>query len=82
MLTTSLTSKGRISLPAKVRSALGVEVGDRLGFVELKKGTFLLVAMNVPVRQLQGSLAGTRKVSIEEMNPLRFVRNYFRLISS
>jgi AbrB family looped-hinge helix DNA binding protein len=82
MLTASLTSKGRISLPAKVRATLGVEPGDRIGFIELEKGLFFLVAMNVPVRQLRGSLTRTRQISIDEMNPAKFARNYFSRTSS
>src|SRR3954469_5376101 len=77
MLTASLSSSGRISLPAKVRMTLGLKAGDRVGFVELEKGTFFLVAMNVPLRQLRGRLMGKRRVSIDEMNPAKFARNYF-----
>jgi antitoxin PrlF len=72
MLTASLSSKGRISLPAKVRMTLGLKAGDRVGFVELEKGTFFLVAMNVPLRQLRGRFMGKRRVSIDEMNPAKF----------
>ena len=52
---------------------------DRVGFVELEKGTFFLVAMNVPLRQLRGRLMGKRRVSIDEMNPAKFARNLFSL---
>jgi antitoxin PrlF len=77
MLTASLDSKGRISLPAKIRSALRLDAGDGVGFVELEKEMFFLVPMNVPTRQLRGSLKAKRRVSIEEMNPASFARNYF-----
>jgi antitoxin PrlF len=82
MLTASLSSNGRISLPAKVRTNLGLKAGDRVGFVELEKGTFFLVAMNLPLRQLRGRFVGTRRVSVDEMNPAKFARNYFPSISS
>jgi antitoxin PrlF len=77
MLTESLASKGRISLPPKVRTTLGLKPGYRVEFIELEKGTFFLVAMNVPLRQLRGRLVGTRRVSVDEMNPAKFARNYF-----
>ena len=38
-----LSSNGRITIPVKVRSALGVRLGDRVNFVEIEKGEFVLV---------------------------------------
>ena len=77
MLTALLDSKGRISLPAKVRATLGLKAGDRVGFVELEKGVFFLIAKNVSIRQLRGSLTAKRRVSVEEMNPASVARKYF-----
>jgi hypothetical protein len=62
-----------------VRTTLELKPGDRVGFIELEKGTYFLVAMNVPLRQLRGRLVGMRRVSVDEMNPAKFARNYFLL---
>ncbi|MDO5288378.1 MAG: AbrB/MazE/SpoVT family DNA-binding domain-containing protein [Pseudomonadota bacterium] len=69
MSTATLTSKGQITLPARVRLALGVEAGDRVEFVPLADGGFELVPATLPVTALKGSIAKPKKpVSIEAMN--------------
>jgi hypothetical protein len=50
--------KGPDITSSKVRTTLGFKPGDRVGFIELEKGTFFLVAMNVPLRQLRGRVGG------------------------
>jgi len=40
----TVTSKGQITIPAQVRTALGVDAGDRIEFVEVEKGQFAIVA--------------------------------------
>jgi antitoxin PrlF len=66
----TLTSKGQITIPAQVRTALGIDAGDRIEFVELDKGQFAIVAATRTVRELKGLFRGRRSkpVSIEEMN--------------
>jgi len=34
MTTATLTSKGQVTIPAKVRAGLGIEVGDQIEFME------------------------------------------------
>lgn len=69
MSTATLTSKGQITIPAAVRSALGVDVGDRIEFVEVAPGHFELVAATQPVHALKGMVTKPAKpVSIEDMN--------------
>lgn len=70
MATATLTSKGQITIPARVRVALGVDAGDRIEFVEVEKGQFAIVAATRSVRELKGLFQGRRSkpVSIEEMN--------------
>jgi antitoxin PrlF len=69
MATATLTSKGQITIPAEVRRGLGVDVGDRVEFVELAPGQYLLVASTHDVRELKGIVPRPgRAVSIEEMN--------------
>ena len=69
MTTASATSKGRITIPAKVREALDVGAGDRVEFVEVASGQFLFVAANRSVTELKGMFGKpARRVSIEDMN--------------
>jgi antitoxin PrlF len=66
----TMTSKGQITIPARVRNALGLEAGDRLEFVETKTGEFTIVPATGSIRELEGLFRGRRRkpVSIEEMN--------------
>jgi len=69
MSTATLTSKGQITVPAAVRAALGVGVGDRVEFVEIAAGRYELIAATRSVTALKGMFGQPRKtVSIEEMN--------------
>jgi AbrB family looped-hinge helix DNA binding protein len=64
-----MTSKGQVTIPAEIRSALSLRQGDRVAFVEIEKGKFTIVAANVPVQQLKGLIKKPRKpVSVENMN--------------
>lgn len=69
MSTATLTSKGQITIPVAVRTALGVTVGDRVEFVQVSPGRFEVVAATQPVTALKGMFGKPRRtVSIEEMN--------------
>jgi AbrB family looped-hinge helix DNA binding protein len=71
MATAILSRKGRITVPADVRAALGARPGDRFEFLEIAKGRYELIGVTRPVTALKGLCApACRKVSIEEMNPL------------
>ena len=54
MSTATITSKGQITIPAIVRSTLGVEAGDRVEFIQVEPGRFELVAATQPVTALKG----------------------------
>jgi antitoxin PrlF len=70
MAAATLTSKGQITIPVRVRAALGVDAGDRIEFVETEKGQFAIVAATRSVKELNGIFhrKGRKPVSIEEMN--------------
>jgi antitoxin PrlF len=70
MAAATVTSKGQITIPVKVRTALGVDAGDRIEFVETGKGQFAIVASTRSVRELNGLFHRKRRkpVSVEEMN--------------
>jgi len=70
MAVATLTSKGQITVPSRVRAALGLEKGDRVEFVEQGKGQFAIIAASRSVHELKGMFQRKRSkpVSIEEMN--------------
>jgi bifunctional DNA-binding transcriptional regulator/antitoxin component of YhaV-PrlF toxin-antitoxin module len=58
-----------VTIPAKLRQALALHAGDRVEFVELEQGAFLLVATHRSLTDLKGMFGKPSKVvSIEEMN--------------
>ena len=70
MATATVTSKGQITIPVQVRTALGVDAGDRVEFVEIEKGQFAIVAATRSVKELKGMFRSRKAqpVTIEEMN--------------
>jgi antitoxin PrlF len=70
MPSSTMTSKGQITVPVQVRNAMGVEAGDRIEFVELEKGHFEIMAATRSLKELNGLFKGRRKkpVTIEEMD--------------
>ena len=69
MLTATVTSKGRITLPLAVRSKLGLAVSQKINFVPDGDG-FRVVALRTDGVALRGRFAGRVKkpVSIAEMD--------------
>ena len=69
MTTAVVTSKGQITIPKPVRDGLGVEMGDRVEFVELERGVYKVVAATRDIRRLKGMIPRPAKpVSVEDMN--------------
>jgi antitoxin PrlF len=70
MASATVTSKGQITIPVRVREVLGLDAGDRVEFVEIDDGKFAIVAATRSIRELEGRYKGKRSgsVSIEEMN--------------
>jgi antitoxin PrlF len=69
MSTATMTSKGQITIPAIVRTTLGVEAGDRVEFVQIEPGRFELVAATQSVTALKGLVRKPKApVSIVKMN--------------
>jgi len=68
--TATITSKGQVTIPSKVRLALGLATGDRIEFVEVEKGQFAIVPATRSIRELNGMFRGrrTKPVSIQQMN--------------
>jgi antitoxin PrlF len=69
MATATLTSKGQITIPVQVRTALGLETGDRVEFVEMEDGQFSLIAASKTVHDLKGLIRKPAKpVSLDDMS--------------
>lgn len=69
MPSATITSKGQVTIPVEVRDALGVSFGDRIDFVEVEKGRFVILPATCSVQELKGIVPKPKRpVSIEEMN--------------
>lgn len=69
MSTATLTSKGQVTIPAVVRSGLGVETGDRIEFLEIAPGRYEVIAATLPVTALKGLVPKpAHPVSVDAMN--------------
>jgi AbrB family looped-hinge helix DNA binding protein len=66
----TITAKGQITIPVRVRTALGVDSGDRIEFVELAEGQFAIIPATRSLQELNGLFKGRRKTAatIEEMD--------------
>lgn len=68
MSTATVTSKGQITIPAAIRSALHIGPGDRVEFVRVGEGRYEVVAATRDVTELRGIVHAGKPVSVEEMN--------------
>lgn len=70
MITATITTKGQVTIPAEIRSALQLATGDRIVFEVLPMGgVSIKPVQKVPVTALKGMVAKRAKpVSIAEMN--------------
>jgi AbrB family looped-hinge helix DNA binding protein len=70
MPSSTLTSKGQITIPKEVREQLRLQTGSRIDFVIESPGRVILRPLNRDFHSLRGSVKSDRKVpaSIEEMN--------------
>lgn len=71
MATSTLTSKGQITVPVRVREQMGLRVGDRLRF-EVDDNGRLVAELEEPrplgsISGLLSHLSGSSPVSVEEM---------------
>jgi len=69
MTTSTMTTKGQVTIPLDVRQRLGLDAGDRIEFVEIEDGMFAIKPAIGDVRSLKGLLRKPSKpVSVEDMN--------------
>ncbi|WP_028045242.1 AbrB/MazE/SpoVT family DNA-binding domain-containing protein [Cellulomonas sp. URHE0023] len=66
----TVTSKGQITIPIEVRTALGLRAGDRVQFIQGADGAYEIRPANQSIRALRGALSryapGT-PVTVEDM---------------
>ena len=69
MSSATITSKGQITIPARIREAMHVSTGDRVEFIEVEPGRYEFIAATRSVTDLKGMFGKpTKTVSIDEMN--------------
>ncbi len=69
MPTSTMTSKGRLTVPKRVREILGLKAGDQVTFVEQADGSFLMLAATSDIRTLKGCLPPlARRITLEGMD--------------
>jgi antitoxin PrlF len=70
MPTSTLTSKGQITIPKQVREQLHLKTGSRLEFVVDSSGRVIIQPLNSDFRALRGMIRSKRKrpASVAEMN--------------
>lgn len=69
MTTATVTTKGQLTLPKEVRTALGVGPGDKVEFVRMEDGNFAVMAATQSVKKLKGLIPKPRKpVSLADMD--------------
>ena len=73
MHTSTLSTKGRTTVPREVRDLIGARPGTRLVWHVLPDGLLLVRAKTLSLFDLAGSLKAPkgRRVSIKDMNPWR-----------
>jgi len=65
----TVTSKGRITIPSDVRRALCLNAGDRVEFISIEPGKFIVTAATRPVSELKGFFGKpSQVVTIEQMD--------------
>jgi antitoxin PrlF len=72
MAEATMTSKGRVTIPAEIRKALGLMPGNRVVFTQLDDGTTIMRGKTRSILKLKGLLKPARgrgpKVTIAEMS--------------
>lgn len=69
MATATLTSKGQVTIPIDVRHQMGLDAGDRIEFVAVENGAFMIRPAVQDASTLKGLLRKpSRAVSVDDMN--------------
>ena len=69
MTTSTVTSKGQITIPADVRAKLGLRPGSRLAFIPNKKGGYEIHLEAESIQNLKGVVPQpTERVTLQDMD--------------
>ena len=66
MLSSSVTTKGQVTIPAELREKLGIKPGDRVGFVE-KNGKLEMQRQENRISAAFGIVKAKKGVSLKQM---------------
>lgn len=70
----TITSKGQLTLPKKLRDELKLHAGDKLDFVIHEDGHIEVIPLKAPVSKLKGLLPKPpQTVSLEAMDRAKFI---------
>ena len=70
MITSTVSSKGQVTIPKKIREFLKLETFDKVVFIPLEEGKVMITNKQTPVSDLFGMLKhrqSNQPVSVEEM---------------
>jgi AbrB family looped-hinge helix DNA binding protein len=68
MAEAAVTSKGQITIPAEIRSAMGLKAQDRVVFTLMPDGTTVMRAKTRSIKSLKGMLKNPgRRVPVRDM---------------
>ena len=68
MPTSTITSKGQMTIPKKVRDEAGLRPGDRVHYTVLADRTIIVRVKNLSVRELGLKPKSGRHVAAEQLN--------------
>ena len=64
----TLTSKGQVTIPTKIRKALHLKTGDNLDFIVSGEDTIFIVPHRTPITSLRGIVSKPKTpISLAEM---------------
>jgi AbrB family looped-hinge helix DNA binding protein len=69
MTSATVTSKGQVTIPKKIRDYLKLDVGSKVDFIVDSDGQVKVIPLNVPAQALSGILhrPGMKAATIQEM---------------
>ncbi len=66
MLSSSVTTKGQVTIPIELREKLGIKPGDRVGFVD-EDGRIVLQRQETDIEAVFGMVKANKGVTLEQM---------------
>lgn len=67
MLSSSVTTKGQVTIPIELREKLGIKPGDRVGFVD-EDGRIVLQRQETAIEAVFGVVKTSKGVTLEQMD--------------